>query len=159
MAVYLETPADPQIRLAAKHTPVVLPIRDSNEFWSRPDIELKWPAAVAAYADELAAMQQHGAHAIPADLHTWRLGSFAIAGLPGLPFASLGMQIRAHSPARETLLACNSGGYVGPIPTREAFSHGGYETWPARGALLGPGAGEFIVGQTNRMLAELWQQR
>jgi hypothetical protein len=103
MAVQLETPCDPQVRLGAAHESMVLPIRDYTEFRSRPDVQLKWLAAVEAFAHEVELLQAAAMQAVPAQV-------------------------------------------------------GGYETWPSRGALVGPGGGEFVAEQAARLLERLWRR-
>jgi hypothetical protein len=60
-----------------------------------------------------------------------RLGKdVAIAGLPGEPFAEIGMGIRQQSPFGRTLLASLASGYAGYIVMDECFERGGYEQLP-----------------------------
>lgn len=152
MAVQLETPCDPRIRLGAAAERVILPVRDYSEFWSSADIELKWPAAHAAFTQELAFLRNTGMQAVAATVSVLRMGGYALAALPGIPFTEFGLAVRQRSPFRATLVVGNSGGYLGPIPTRGAFANEGYETWVSRSAIVGPGAGEFLVAQAGRML-------
>jgi hypothetical protein len=53
-----------------------------------------------------------------------------------------------------TLIGELCDGYCGYVPTREAFSHGGYSTWPATTCKLAEDAGERIVEGTAECLAE-----
>ena len=155
MAVQLETPCDPTIRLGCAAERVVLPIRDYAQFWSQADVELKAPQALQAYARELALLQQEGAHAVPTSVQVFRLGRFALAGLPGMPFVELALAIRERSPFQATLVAGNAGGYVGYVIPRAAFEHQGFESWPARSSRVGPGGGEFMVEEAIGLLQGL----
>jgi hypothetical protein len=138
---------------------VILPIRDYSRFWSQADIELKAPDAVATYAGEVDALQAEQAQAVPSQVQLFQLGRCALAGLPGMPFVEFGHAIKAQSPFWGTLVAGNAQAYAGYVPTRAAFDHGGYETWPSRVDRVGPGGGEFLVEQATDLLAELWRQR
>jgi hypothetical protein len=156
MAAQLETPCDPMLKLGCLAEKIVLPIRDYGQFWSRADIALKYPAALEAFAQEVELLQQEGAHAVPAHIQAFRLGRFALLGLPGLPFVEFGLDIKRRSPFAATLVTGNVDHYVGPVITRQAFAHEGYEAWPARSARLGPGAGEYMAEQGIDLLHELW---
>jgi neutral ceramidase len=156
MAVQLETPCDPTVRLGCAREKMVLPIRDYSRFWSKADVELKAPQAVEAYARELELLQKEGAHAVPAAVQVFRLGRFALVGLPGMPFVEFALDIKAQSPAQTTLVAGNANGYLGYVITRQAFEDEGFEAWPARSAKVGPGGGEFMAEQAANLLKALW---
>ena len=159
MAVQLETPCDPLIQLASAQERMVLPVRDYSRFWSQADIELKAPEAVEAFARELDFLQQEGAYAVPASVQAFRLGRFALVGLPGMPFVEFALEMKARSPAQATIVAANTGGDAGYLATRPSFDHGGFETWPARSARVGPGGGEFAAERALNLLNELWNTR
>ena len=152
MAVQLETSCDPDISLAAASELVVLPVRDYGRFWSEADIALKCPGAVEAFAEEVDALQAEGALAVPTSLRAFRLGRVALVGLPGMPFAQTGLGIRESSPFAVTLTVANSNDGLGPIPTRQAFAHEGFETWPSRAAKVGTGAAEFLAAEAGELL-------
>lgn len=155
MAVQLETPCDPMIRLGCAREKVILPIRDYSQFWSQADIELKYPQAVEAYAREVEFLQQEGAHAVPTAIQAFRLGRFALVGLPGMPFVEFALEIKNKSPFQATLVTGNAGGYVGYVITQAAFERAGFESWPARSARVGPGGGEFMAEEAVALLNEL----
>ncbi len=157
MAVQLETPADPVIRLGCARERMVLPIRDYSRFWARPDVELKWPQAMEACERELEMLRQEGAQAVPAAVQALRLGRWALVGLAGAPFVELGLQVKAQSPALATMVVGNTGGHVGTVATRQAFEGGGFETWPGRSGLVGPGGGEFMAEEAAGLLKRLWR--
>ncbi len=157
MAVQLETPCDPAIQLGCACERMILPIRDYSRFWARADVELKWPQAVAACERELEMLRQEGARALPAAVQAFRLGRWALVGLAGMPFVDLGLEVKAQSPALATMVAGNAGGHVGTVVTRRAFDGGGYETWPGRSGLVGPGGGEFMAEQAGSLLKRLWR--
>jgi neutral ceramidase len=157
MAVQMETPCDPMVKLACTVEAVVLPIRDYSQFWSKPDIELKHPEALDAYVQELAMLQAQGEHAVPTNVQVMRLGRFALVGLPGMPFVEFALAIKERSPFQGTLVAGDVGGYVGVVIPSHAFDHGGYESWPARSAKVGRGGGEFLAQEAVGRLEELWR--
>jgi hypothetical protein len=155
MAVQLETPCDPMIKLGCAKERVILPIRDHSEFWSQADIELKYPQALQAYAQEVEYLQEEAALAVPTSVQAFRLGRFGLAGLPGMPFVEFALEIKKHSPFQATLVAGNVGDHPGYMITREAFQHKGFEAWPARSAKIGPGGGEFTAQEAISLLEHL----
>lgn len=88
-----------------------------------------------------------------------RIGDAAICTNPAELFVEYGLQIRDASPARVNIISELCDGYVGYVPTRLAFSRGGYETWPARSSKLIPDAGEQIVRTTAELLAKAFDGR
>jgi hypothetical protein len=156
MAVQLETPCDPAIRLGCAWQKMVLPIRDYSRYWSRADVELKWPQAVGAFAQEVELLQQEGTRAVPTSVQAFRLGRHALVGLPGMPFVEFALAIKGQSPFGGTLVAGNVGGHPGYVITRQAFEGEGFEAWPARSAKIGPGGGEFMVEEATGLLRRLW---
>jgi len=155
MAVQLDTPCDPLIKLGCAMEKVILPIRDYSRFWSEWDIQLKWPQAAPAFAQEVALMQKEAALAVPTSLRAWRLGQFGLVGLPGVPFVEFALEIKEQSPFRGTVVAGNAGDHVGIVTTRRAFDGEGFEAWTARSAKVGPGGGEFLAEQAVGLLQRL----
>ena len=88
----------------------------------------------------------------PVRLNVLRIGDAMLCTNPAELFVEHGLAIRRTSPAQVTLIAQLTDGYVGYVPTRLAFSRGGYETWPAPSSRLAPEAGETIVAETCRLM-------
>jgi neutral ceramidase len=99
----------------------------------------------------LAIHAQEHSH-IPIEVSAIVLGSVAFVGLPGEMFVELGLSIKERSPFAHTLIAelCNDS--IGYVPTRAAYSEGGYESTSSR---LEPGTGETIVAVALELLARL----
>jgi hypothetical protein len=85
-------------------------------------------------------------------LHVLRLGDAAICTNPAELYVEHGLAIKAASPARTTLIAELTDGYCGYVATEEAYTNGGYSTWPARSCKLDERAGGQIVGKTVELL-------
>ena len=77
----------------------------------------------------------------------------AIVGLPGEVFVELGLAIKKGSPFKTTLVIELTNSHIAYVPTREAFSQGGYETINSR---LAPGGGEQMVESALRLLNQLF---
>ena len=157
IAAYLETSCDPSIRLGAAVEKVILPIRDYSQFWSKPDIELKCPELTGVYHHEMELLQKEGAVAIPTKIQVFRLGWFALVGLPGTPFVEIALNIKSESPATLTMVAGGNGGDIGHVITRQAFADEGFETWTGRSARVGMGGGEFLAEQAVKLSRSLWK--
>ncbi len=69
-------------------------------------------------------------------------------------YSEFALAIRKASPARVTLISQLTDGYCGYIPTRLAFTRGGYTTWACPTSKLSHDAGVRIVEATTRLLAE-----
>ncbi len=91
---------------------------------------------------------------VPVEVQAIRIGSAAIVTNPAEFFCALGLAIKAESPWQPTLVAELANGYVGYVPTAEAFA-GGYEVRTARSSFLDPVAGEEIVAASHRVLRRL----
>ena len=64
---------------------------------------------------------------LPTTVHGIRIGSVALLGFPGEPFAEIGERVRDASPFEYTHMAGYSNGHTGYVPTAEEFERGGYE--------------------------------
>jgi hypothetical protein len=80
----------------------------------------------------------------------------AWVSLPGEIFVELGLQIKAGSPFRQTMIAELANGSVGYVPTRVAYSQGNYEVVSARCA---EGSGEKLVDEALKQLREQFGKR
>lgn len=69
---------------------------------------------------------------IPLEVHTLRLGPWAVVGLPGEIYTAIGRRIKAASPFPQTLIFELANGTWGYIPTPEVIAGGAYEGKVAR---------------------------
>ncbi len=95
---------------------------------------------------------------VPVRLSVLRVGDTAICTNPGELYVEHGLAIRNDSPAHVTMIAELADGYAGYVPTKEAFAHGGYSTWPADTSKLAEDAGETIVKTTRSMLRQAFAE-
>jgi hypothetical protein len=84
-----------------------------------------------------------------------RIGSLGVATFPGEAFAELGLEVKAKSPFKPTMLIELANDYRGYIPTQEAHANGGYETWRAKSSYLEVNAAPRMVGSAVRQLERL----
>lgn len=120
----------------------------------RPD--LWWPKMLA----DVVARSDRGAPMPPctAELHALRLGDAILVTNPFELYLDYGLQIKARSPAAQTLvvqLAAGTGLY---LPTERAVRGGHYGAHPAV-APVGPEGGQELVEATLAMIGELFAPR
>jgi len=80
------------------------------------------------------------------------LGDVAMVGLPGEAFVEYGLALKANPYFARTFVVCYCNDLIGYIPTREAYSQGGYEVATAR---IAPGAGDATVAAALAALRDL----
>jgi hypothetical protein len=91
------------------------------------------------------------------ELHALRLGDVAIATNEFELFTDYGVQMKARSPAVQTLviqLAASSYGY---LPTERAVRGGSYSA-VIQSSRIGPDGGHVLVERTVEALQELWKK-
>lgn len=124
--------------------------RNYPSFWSDESkayyraLEAEWPRKMSEESP------------VEARVSVIRLGDTVICTNPAEFFSEFALAIRRASPARVTIISQLTDGYIGYIPTPEAFRRGGYETWPANTSKLVPEAGGEIVKATARLLGSVY---
>lgn len=98
-----------------------------------------------------------GGDPIAAEVQALRLGPLAIVGLPGEPFASLGLEIVGRSPARMTMVAGYANDYLGYLAPPAAWEQGGYEVALGPWSHAGPEAHGLLADAAAGLLDRLWQ--
>ena len=120
----------------------------------RPDTRRYYDAAKAGWPERTA---KH--NPVPVMVNVIRVGDTAFCTNPSEFFVEHGLAIRKRSPARVTFISELTDGYCGYVPTKKAFTRGGYETWPAPTSQLAPMAGPKIVADTGKLLRKAFQTR
>ena len=69
-------------------------------------------------------------------VQVFRIGDLGLVALPGEPFCQTGLNIKAKSPFKQTMLVGMANDYAGYLPTAEQHALGGYETWRAKSSFL-----------------------
>ncbi len=91
-------------------------------------------------------------------LQVIKIGRLILSGVPGEMFVEHGLQLKDLTNNPYALLVCPANGYIGYIPTEEAFDQGGYE--PALGpSYLEPGAGDTILNHFIKMQSSIERNR
>jgi hypothetical protein len=84
-----------------------------------------------------------------------RIGDLGLCALPGEPFCQTGLDIKAASPFKPTMLVGMANDYAGYLPTEEQHALGGYETWRAKSSFLEVKAATKIQEAALELLADL----
>jgi hypothetical protein len=69
-------------------------------------------------------------------VQAFRIGDLGLCALPGEPFCQTGLDIKAKSPFKPTMMVGMANDYAGYLPTEEQHALGGYETWRAKSSFL-----------------------
>jgi hypothetical protein len=88
----------------------------------------------------------------PLNITVAQLGDIAFVGWGGEIFNEIGQAVKAASPFKHTFILTHCNGMGGYLPTRPAYSEGGYEI---RSSPFGPAAAETLNEETLKMLREL----
>jgi neutral ceramidase len=149
----LEPIADPSIKLETWE--LQMPGRE-NPFFPEADIKLKWPGQYRHFLADFNARTKIKKPSYPFSITGISIGNdFAIVTSPAEPFAKFGIDIKAQSPFKYTMVAIDTNGSYGYLPTREAFAGGGYETWYDLGSYLTTQAGYIDETYSVQILSRL----
>jgi hypothetical protein len=97
-----------------------------------------------------------GKETIDWELHCIRIGPIALLSVAGEPFMEIAQRIVAQSPFEHTLVCGYTNGGLGYIPTREAYSEGGYEI---EATFFSPDAADKLVAEGLRLLGDMHRAR
>src|SRR5262249_10866695 len=88
-------------------------------------------------------------------VQAFRIGDLGLCALPGEPFCQTGMNIKAKSPFKPTMMVGMANDYAGYLPTEEQHALGGYATWRAKSSFLEVKAAPKIQGAALELLQNL----
>lgn len=101
---------------------------------------------------------QAGISVIDLEAHALRLADTALVTNPFELYQDYGMQIKARSPARQTLIAQLCCGQLGYLPTALGISGGSYSAGVSNG-YFGPEGGQMYVEKALDMIGDLFESR
>jgi neutral ceramidase len=140
--------------LSTKSVDVELPLREVRDF-QEEEISRKWPSGMDYYKNEYKKMIKQKQTLITCTLTGIRVDDNVLIFNPAELFVEFGLQIKEGSPFEHTIVVELANGYIGYVPTKEAFDQGGYETFYASQSKLIPEAGEIIVKESLNIVHEL----
>jgi hypothetical protein len=145
----------PQPTLAVESREMQMPGRE-HPILMEADIALKWPGQLEHYKKAFDTMKKRE---MPGYLFFFtgiRIGDdFAIVTNPNELFCEIGLSIKKKSPFKHTMVAEQTNGAHGYVPTAKAFAGGSYETWFGEHSYLTTRAGETIEKESLDILNRL----
>lgn len=93
-----------------------------------------------------------GRRTAPAEIQAIRVGPLALIGVPGEPFAQVGVTVRERSPFAVTMFSGYTNGEVGYIPMQSDYKNGGYGVWNSP---MAPGAAELLTERASALVQTL----
>ncbi|MBN1935834.1 MAG: neutral/alkaline non-lysosomal ceramidase N-terminal domain-containing protein [Anaerolineae bacterium] len=94
---------------------------------------------------------------VEAEIQALRVGDLGIVGAPGEIFNQIGVQVKAASPWADTFFAGYANGYIGYVPTADAYPDGGYEVTMA--CQVDPEAAGILAERCLGLLNQLVEHR
>ena len=157
MAIYREVCTVPEAEISYRKLELDFAQRDTSQYFWKHDIEMKLPKWVDYGPRELARFQAEAREQATynSDMSVMRIGKIGIVGVPAEMFVEFGMDIKARSPFRNTLVCSYTNDYAGYVATRRAFMGGSYEVWPTLNARIGREGGYLIVDKAAEALKDL----
>jgi hypothetical protein len=141
--------------LAVENREMQMPGREHPEL-NAADIERKWPQRAEVYKEVFHQMKKKERPSYTFFLTGIRIGDdFAIVTNPDELFCEIGMSIKKRSPFKHTMVAEQTNGAHGYVPTAKAFAGGSYETWFGEHSYLTTRAGEIIEKESLGILKRL----
>lgn len=109
------------------------------------------------FAEHILKADQATEHTEIAEIQVFRVGDWAVVGLPGEIFVDFGLELKEQSPFSQTIVntLCN-GSIYGYVCTREAYNQGGYEPRIKLKSRTPVDAGEQFVKKASVLLNELY---
>jgi hypothetical protein len=92
---------------------------------------------------------------VKARLMAVRVGEMGIVSSPCETFTEIGLEIKAKSPLKPTMLIELANGYNGYLPTPAQHKLGGYETWRARSSYVAEDSSPKIVTTLLELLDQV----
>jgi neutral ceramidase len=89
---------------------------------------------------------------LPIELQGFRLGDAAFVAIPGEVFVEIGLTLKRQSPYM-TFVFGIANGYIGYVPTREAYAAGGYEVVSSK---CQPEAADILIEKVANLTDQLF---
>lgn len=141
--------------LAMESREVQMPGREHPEL-REAEIALKWPRQLEHYKLAFLEMKRREQPSYRYFFTGIRIGDdFAIVTNPDELFCEIGISIKKKSPFKHTMVAEQTNGAHGYVPTAKAFAGGSYETWFGEHSYLTTRAGEIIKKESLDILSRL----
>ena len=149
----LEPIAKPSLSVESRE--MQMPGREHPEL-KEAEIARNWPGQLEHYKKSFNDMKKREKPSYPFFFTGIRIGEdFAIVTNPDELFCGIGISIKKESPFKHTMVAEQTNGAHGYVPTAKAFEGGSYETWFGEHSYLTTKAGEIIEKESLDILNRL----
>ncbi|HEY3901969.1 MAG TPA: hypothetical protein VGM54_25370 [Chthoniobacter sp.] len=149
----LEMIAQPSLSIDSRE--LQMPGREHPEF-KEEEVARNWPSQLEHYRKTFNEMKQKEKPTYQFFMTGIRIGNdFAIVTNPDELFCGIGMNIKKQSPFKHTMVAEQTNGAHGYVPTLKAFEGGSYETWFGEHSYLTTRAAEIIEKESLDILNHL----
>lgn len=118
----------------------------------------QWADRKAIYAREAVLLADYP-DTVPVKLQMHRINDLSVGAIPCEVFVEIGLRLKRTSPFTRHFTISLANGYNGYLPTEEAHTMGGYETWRARSSYLEVPAAGRITEELEQMAAKLERRR
>ena len=146
----LEPVARPSLAIECRE--LQMPGREHPEF-QEAEIARNWPGQLEHYRKSFDGMRRREKPAYPFSMTGIRIGDdFAIVTSPVELFCAIGLAIKRPSPFKHTIVAEQTNGAHGYVPTAKAFEGGSSETWFGEHSYLTARAGEIVERESVDIL-------
>jgi len=125
--------------------------KDILDKWDGKPISLVDGVPDETYAQATMQLAEVQDEPVITEIQITSIGPINIVTLPGEFFVEYGLRIKKLLGQGNTMVFGLTNGYVGYVPTLEAFEEGGYE---ASNSLFGPEAGNIIVKETISLISK-----
>lgn len=92
---------------------------------------------------------------VPAEVQALRVGDATLVGIPGEPFAQMGLDLKRTAPTALCLGYAN--GYLGYLAPPPAWAQGGYEVSLGTWSIVGPPAYGLLLDTARSLVEEVWK--
>lgn len=102
--------------------------------------------------DAVKKLEVDGGQALDVELQALSIGETVLVGIPGEPFAEVGLAIKDRWPGKQVMVVGYANGYVGYMPTYETHLEGGYE---AETTVFDPSMAAMLVKEARHLIDNL----
>ena len=92
---------------------------------------------------------------LPAEIQVLKLGDWYFTGIPAEYFVEFQLQIKTETYPKRAFVVGGANGMLGYVPTRDAFTRGGYETTLGPPSRMAPETGNIIARNAINLIKEM----
>ena len=135
---------------------ILLKDRETAAF-QEESVTALWESSLEHFRESFQEAQEARQSHYPAQLSALAIGDVLVMGVPGELFAEIGLDMKRAFPDRFLMVAEQTNGAIGYIPTEKAFRQGGYECLYGEHSVVAEDAGRILYEESIAMLKQLAQ--